>query len=215
MLALLRGVPRVGRWPRLLVAGTCLLLALASAVGSRSPAERPAAHTAPVVVAARALPVGHVLARDDVDVVRWPVAVRSAGTQANPSAIVGRRLAGPVGAGEPITGLRLIGPDLATALRRGLIAAAVPLGDPHAGDLVRAGDRIDLLETRRPPGPLAGAPVTAGTVRTVATRCLTLAVLPATALADAELVLAVDPETAAHITRDVATHVFTAVVAPP
>jgi Flp pilus assembly protein CpaB len=211
---LARQLPHIGRWPRLLLAGCCLLLALQSAIGPE-PSAAPAGSTAPVVVAARPLPAGHVLARRDLEVARWPPAIRPPGTPGNPASVVGRRLAGAVGPGEPITAPRLMGADLALALPVGLVAAPVVLGDPHAADLVRAGDRVDLLATAKPLDPLTGATAGTADVQVVSTRSLVLAVLPADATADAELVLAVDRHTALRITRASATQLFTAVVAQP
>jgi Flp pilus assembly protein CpaB len=204
----------VGRWPRLLLAGCCLLLALASAVNGRRTAQ-PLTHTVPVVVAARDLPAGHQLTRRDLRVARWPPPLRPAGARGDPTAVTGRRLAGPIGGDEPITGSRLIGADLAAALPRRLVAVAVTLDDEHAVELVRPGDRIDLLEAARPVDPLAGDSEASTRITELATHASVLAVLPATASSGAELVVAVDRSTAVRITRDTATHVFTAVVVPP
>jgi Flp pilus assembly protein CpaB len=214
VLRLRRYLPRIGRWPRLLLAGCCVLLALASAVNAK-PAAEPLAHTAPVVVAASDLPAGHQLSRTDLTVEHWPPELRPAGARGDPSVLTGRRLAGPVGDGEPITDTRLIGADLTTGLSRLLVAAAVTLGDDHAVELVRPGNRVDLLEADRPVDPLAGAPRGTTEVADLATHVAVLAVLPATESSDAELVVAVDRPTAVRISRDSATHVFTAVVVPP
>jgi Flp pilus assembly protein CpaB len=209
-----RRLPPIGRWPRLLLAGCCLMLALLSAV-SADPAPAPGGRTTPVVVAARRLPAGHVLARRDVVVAHWLPETRPVGAAAVPGPLLGRRLAGPVGGGEPVTPTRLIGADLAAGLSPGSVAAAVTLGDPHAADLVRAGDRIDLLATGKPLDTLAGPAPARSRVRVLAADRLVLAVLPATTAADAELVLAVDRASALRITRDSATQLFTAVVVPP
>lgn len=209
-----RPLPRIGRWPRLLLAGTCLLLALSSALGARHGSPR-ATRTSSVVVAARDLPAGHRLARRDVSVVRWPLALRPAGSRSALAAVVGRRLAGPVTAREPITAPRVVGADLAAGLRPGLVAAAVTLGDPHAVDLVRAGDYVDLLEAAGQPGFVDASQQPSPAVRTVASQTLVIAALPATGDAAAELIVAVAPKTAMRITRDAASQVFTAVVVPP
>lgn len=214
MFRLRRYIPRIGRWPRLLLAGCCLLLALASAVSGK-PAAEPLTRTAPVVVAASDLPAGHQLTRADLTVMRWPPQLRPAGALDDPSALTGRRLAGPVGDGEPITNIRLVGADLAAGLPHRLVAAAVALGDDHAVELVRPGNLVDLLESDRPVDPLAGAPSRTSDVTDLATHVAVLAVLPATESSDAELVLAVNRPTAVRISRDSATHVFTAVVVPP
>lgn len=214
MLRLRRYLPRIGRWPRLLLAGCCVLLAVASAV-NRKPAAQAGPRTVGVVVAARDLPAGHLLARADLTVARWPPGLRPDGARGDPSELTGRRLAGPVAADELITSTRLIGADLATGLRHQLVAAAVTLGDEHAVELVRAGDRVDLLEAARPVDPLAGGTTGPTDVADLAAHVQVLAVLPATESSDAELVVAVDRPTAVRITRDTATHVFTAVVVPP
>jgi Flp pilus assembly protein CpaB len=192
-----------------------LLLAAGSALGASSKRHAAAGHTVPVVVAARSLPAGHSLTRRDVMVQRWPAHLRPVAARGDPADLAGRRLAGPVDRGEPITSSRLLGSDLTTGLAPGEVAAAVSLGDSHATDLVRAGDRIDLLAADRPADPLAAAPPAQPDVDVIAAGCRVLAVLPATAEADAELVVAVDQRTAVRITRDSATQVFTAVAAPP
>src|SRR5579862_2422378 len=70
-------LPRLGRAPRLCLAGACLLLALLSATGAKhGPAPAP---SVAVLVAARDLPAGHTLARSDVAVGRWPPDLRPAG----------------------------------------------------------------------------------------------------------------------------------------
>jgi Flp pilus assembly protein CpaB len=216
MFASLRGrLPRIGRVPRLLVAATCLLLALASAVGGKA-RSRQRSSGVPVVVAARDLPAGHRLAARDLAVLYLPRAARPAAARAGPGALTGARLAGPVTAREPITPAELVGASLASGLGRGLLAAPVAVGDPHVVDLIRRGDRIDLLEAARPPDVLDAAPSALSTrVDTVARASLVLAVLPEQDSAGAELIIATDRRTASRITRDSASHVFTPVVVPP
>jgi Flp pilus assembly protein CpaB len=201
---------RLGRFPRLCAVGICLLLAAQSAVAHR--AARPAGgRTVPVLVSARTLPAGHVLSAGDLRQARWPAADRPPGAPAAPAAVVGRRLAGPMGVGEPITGTRLIGRDLTAGLSGDLVAAAVPLADPHAVELVRPGDRIELLSTRRTDDLSAPGP---GRIEELAADARVLAVL-AGSDDGAELVVAVSRPVAGRIVRDGPTHVFTAVLAPP
>jgi Flp pilus assembly protein CpaB len=199
----------------LLLAGCCVLLALASAVNGKT-AAKPVGHTVPVVVAGSDLPAGHQLRRADLTVGRWPPGLRPTGARGDPASLVGRRVAGPIGTGEPVTSTRLIGADLTAGLPRRLVAAAMALGDSHTIDLVRPGDRVDLLEADRPTDPLAGdASDAPSNVVDLASHVVVLAVLPATESSDAELVVAVDRATAVRITRDSPAHVFTAVVVPP
>ncbi len=212
--SLRRPLPRIGRVPRLLLAGSCVLLALTSALGAK-PSTARVPRAVGVVVARRDLPAGRLLVRHDLTLARWPAALRPAGTRGDPALLVGRRLAGPIAAREAVTTQRLVGADLAAGLAAGLVATPVVLDDPHAADLVRAGNRIDLLEAARPPEIADLAHLAAPEVRTVATHSLVLAVLAATADAEAELIVAVDRTTAVRITRDTSGHVFTAVVVAP
>lgn len=207
-------LPRLGTRPRLLLAGVCLLFAVGSTLGAKHTGVRPAATTA-VVVAVRDLPAGHLLGHLDVRVARWPVGIRPAGARGDPASVVGKRLGGPIRAGEAITPTRLLGPDLAAGLARGLAAATVAVADPHAADLIRAGDHVDILETGRPPEFAEPTAAIAARVRAVAQDVVVLAALPATDAADAELVVAVDRTTALRLTRDGTSHLFTAVVVPP
>jgi Flp pilus assembly protein CpaB len=205
-------LPRIGRTPRLLIAATCLLMALASALGS---GPKPAAAGGrPVVVAARDLPAGHVLGRADLAVARLPAALRPAGARAGPAAFVRQRLAGPIGAREVLTASRLVSADLAAGLGR-LVAAAVPLDDPRAADLLRPGNRIDLLEATRAPDVLDAALSRPPPVTIAAAGVLVLAVLPQRDDGSADLIVAIARTTALTITRDRSGHVFTAVVVPP
>ena len=205
-------LPRIGRVPRLLIAGVCLLMALASALGAK---HRTTTVGVPTVVAARDLPAGRVLARADLRVVRMPAEIRPVGARADPSSVVRRRLAGALGVREVITSARLVGAELARGLGAGLVAAAVPMDDSRAVDLVQVGDRVDLLEAPRAPDVLDAAPITAPRVQTAAAGVRVLAVLPSRDGDGAELIVAIDRGTVLRITRDRSGHVFTAVVVPP
>jgi Flp pilus assembly protein CpaB len=208
---------RIGKWPRLCAVGLCLLLALSSALGGKHAAPSRRLETTPVVVAARDLPAGHTLSPRDLAVARWPTRIRPTSATTDPHALIGRRLAGRVAAREALTSSRIVGRDLTYGLAAGLAAVPVSVDDPHTADVVRAGDRIDLLATPRP-DDVARAPSRAGSdppVHTVTSRALVLAVLPGTDTADAALVLAVDAATAARIARDRSRQTFTVVLEPP
>jgi pilus assembly protein CpaB len=214
--SLRRRLARIGRWPRLIAAGICLVLAVSSALDARRGSSRRGA-SAPVVVATRPLPAGHVITRHDIAVRRWPTAVRPGAARAGPSQVLGRRLAGPVTAREPITSTRLLGNDLTTGLHAGEVATPVVVDDAHLSDLVHAGDLVDLIATPRTSDPPAAA--TATDLTTVARRVVVLAVLPGSADVLAapatELILAVARDTATRITRLRSTQVFTALADPP
>jgi Flp pilus assembly protein CpaB len=206
-------LPRLGRWPRLCAVGICLCLAAASALQSRHPRTSATAGTA-VVVAWRDLPAGHTLGRDDVSVTRWPPGLRPAGARGDPAGLIGQRLSGPVHAREPLLDTRLVGATLARGLAAGTVAAPVQLDDPHATDVVHAGDRVTVLETPRLLGDAADA-LPKATVSRLADHVLVLAVLPARDVETGEVVLAVDAATAVQIARDRPTQVFTLLVDPP
>jgi pilus assembly protein CpaB len=190
-----------------LLATGALLLAL------RSPP--PAATAGPaavaVAVAAADLPTGTVLAPRDLAVARLPDGAAPAGTVADPGELVGRRLAGSVRAGEPLTDVRLVGPGLTAGLPDGQVAAPVRLADLAVTGLLRTGDRVDVLATA----------ADAERAETVAARALVLAAPgppadPAVAGDDAGLlVLAVDAATAARLAAVATTSTLTVSLPPP
>ena len=73
---------------------------------------------------------------------------------------VGRVLAAPLRAGEPVTDVRLVGPADRGPTR--LVAVPVRLPDPGMVALLRVGDRIDLLATDPRGGGAAWSRPTAG-----------------------------------------------------
>jgi Flp pilus assembly protein CpaB len=158
-----------------------------------------------VVVAARDLPPGTVLAGADLTVARWPASLRPAGTVADPSDALGRILAGGVRAAEPLTDVRFVGTGLTELLPPGLVAAPVRLADLAVSALVEAGDRVDVL---------AAAP-DAGQAEVVAEGALVLAA-PGAPVADGQpdpvaglLLLAVEPATAARLAAAATTSTLT------
>jgi pilus assembly protein CpaB len=214
------GLSRLGQllgvWPRRLIALACLLLAGLSALH----ADRPSAHadvaTAEVVVAARELTAGTVLGADDIRVASWPATLRPVTAVANPTAAIGRTVAGPVGSGEMITTTRLVGNDLAAGLPVGLIAVAVPLVDSGTAALIHAGDRVDLLS---PPSDTT-SPVPSGSraATMVAADVLVLAVVsrdPGLTGSNGQLVVAVDQPTELRIAGAISTPMLATLIKPP
>jgi pilus assembly protein CpaB len=126
---------------RLLAAGTAAT-AVAIGLGVVAPPPPP---TRPVVVAAADLPGGGVLSADDLRVRRFSPAIVPAGAAATPQRMLGRVLAAPVRAGEPVTDVRVVGPGLVGGLGPGMVAAPVRIADADSAALVRVGDRIDVL----------------------------------------------------------------------
>jgi Flp pilus assembly protein CpaB len=101
--------------------------------------------TVSVLVAARDLPAGTVLADDDLVTTAFrpgsaPDSVAGRGRA------VGRTLAAPLRRGEPVTDVRLVAPSLLAGYP-GLVAVPVRIPDPGTVGLLRVGDRVDLLVT--------------------------------------------------------------------
>jgi Flp pilus assembly protein CpaB len=220
--SLRRRLPRLGRWPRLCAAGICVTLAVSSAVSARRDATAKGS-TAPVVVAVRALPAGHVLIGLDVVVRQWPARVRPGAARASPNEVVGRRLAGPIAADEAITSTRLLGRDLTTGLDDNSVAAPIAVDDAHLADLIHPGDRVSVLATPRRSewaGTGAGTDTNSSTdVTVVVTRAVVLAVLAdpgdGVGTAATEIVVAVPRETATRIARLRSSRVFAVLGDPP
>lgn len=158
----------LARHRRLLSAGL-LAAGVAAALQALAPAPDP---TALVWTAARDLPAGHLLEAGDLAATPWPRAiVPTAALAPRP----GTTLASPLRRGEPLTDARLLGPGLLREQPPGTLAAPVRLADPSVADLLRPGDRIDLVAG----APLGEQLVTAGAPE------------PGTLLSEDTLVLAV------------------------
>lgn len=117
------------------LAGIALVLAAMPAAGTDG---------VPVWVAARDLDAGTTLTASDVRVASYPHALAPAG--GSPGDLVGRVVAGPLRAGEPLTDLRVAGPALIARVA-GPGAAAVPvrLADPAVASVLHPGDRVDVV----------------------------------------------------------------------
>jgi pilus assembly protein CpaB len=107
-----------------------------------------------VVVAAHDLPGGEPLGSGDLAIARLPPSVVPTGSVTALGATIGRTLAAPMRAGEPLTDVRLVGPRLVDALRLGLVATPIRVADAAVAGLLRPGDRVDVLAT--PADPAAG-----------------------------------------------------------
>jgi pilus assembly protein CpaB len=127
------------------LAVAALVLAVRPPPGPVASAQRPP--TVPVVVAAVDLPAGTSLQDAGLAVVSWPAPLAPAGSARLTAELTGRRLAGPVRAGEPVTDVRLVGPGLTALLGTGEQAVPVRLADLAVAASLRAGDRVDVLAT--------------------------------------------------------------------
>lgn len=101
----------------------------------------PAPPSVPVLVAARDLPAGTVLASSDVRLVD----AASAPSGALPMAdAVGATLTIGLPEGVPVVGTMVLGPGLADAAPPGWVVVPVSLADAVLAQLLRVGDRVDL-----------------------------------------------------------------------
>ncbi|NVM97240.1 RcpC/CpaB family pilus assembly protein [Arthrobacter sp. SDTb3-6] len=162
---------RLWRWVRRrrrLAAALLLCAAAAIAVQQLTPAP-PA--TAPVLVAARDLPAGHVLALADLTAAAVSPAMVPAGSLAPPGSEVlagqgvkgppgsaavasrsghaptwvGMRLSGPVRRGEVVTDAALLGDGLLVGAAPGSQAVPLRLTDPTTVQLLRQGQQVDVV----------------------------------------------------------------------
>jgi Flp pilus assembly protein CpaB len=101
----------------------------------------PAGPTVTVEVAAHDLTAGSVLTKGDLVPRSYPAGVAPVGSAGR---AVGRTLAAPVRAGEPVTDVRLVAPSILDGYP-GRVALPVRIADAASVGLVRSGDHIDLV----------------------------------------------------------------------
>lgn len=101
----------------------------------------PPGPTVTVEVAAHDLAAGAVLTGPDLVRRTYPAGLAPVGSVER---AVGRTLAGPVRAGEPVTDVRLVAPSLLAGYP-GRVALPVRIADAAAVGLLRSGDRVDLV----------------------------------------------------------------------
>lgn len=114
--------------------------------------QPPGAATVPVVAAAAAMPVGHLIAAGDLKIVDWPEQHQPADGFADPQEAVGRITATAIDPGEALGPNRVMSPGvlggLAGSAESDVVAVGVRLADPGEARLLRPGDMIDLLAAR-------------------------------------------------------------------
>jgi hypothetical protein len=135
---------------RRLLAALCALVAVWA--GLRATVA-PAAPLVPVTVAAHDLGAGTVLGSGDLTTVGFAPGSVPSGHLRDP---VGRRLAGPLRRGQPITDTALVGAALVRD-RPDLVALPVRLPDTAMAELLRVGDEIDLVSADPQGGPAVTA----------------------------------------------------------
>ncbi|WP_067476715.1 SAF domain-containing protein [Nocardia amamiensis] len=115
----------------------------------------PQTERTPVVVAARDLAPGRLIEPGDLRSSPREAGTLPAGAVADPAAVVGATLTGAMRQGEVFTDLRVIGPRLAAAATGARDARIVPirLADTAVADILRAGDRVDVISAEDSNGP--------------------------------------------------------------
>ncbi|MCM6775176.1 SAF domain-containing protein [Nocardia sp. CDC159] len=126
----------------------------------------PQARSADVVIATRDLSPGRVLSAADLRVVARPAGLLPEGSVREVSALVGATVSGAVRAGEMLTDLRVLGARLAQVATGVADARIAPirLADNAVADILRVGDRVDVVTAERSEGD----PAHAGPPRTLA-----------------------------------------------
>jgi pilus assembly protein CpaB len=110
------------------------------------------AASTPVAVAARDLPLGTVLAREDVELVQWPSGAVPQSYATSAEEVVGRGLITQVAAGEPLLTSKLAdkeaGGGLPIVIPEGMRAVSVRVNEVIAvAGFVVPGTRVDVLVT--------------------------------------------------------------------
>ncbi|MEU7631519.1 SAF domain-containing protein [Nocardia sp. NPDC049220] len=115
----------------------------------------PGAERTTIVLADRDLAPGHLLAAGDLRSAPREAGTLPAGVVADPAALVGATLTGAMREGEVFTDLRVVGPRLAAAASGTRDARIVPirLADTAVAEILRAGDRVDVVGAEETAGP--------------------------------------------------------------
>jgi Flp pilus assembly protein CpaB len=124
---------------RRLLAATFAGLAVLAALT----ALRPSDGLEPVLVARHDLSSGHPVTADDVRTARVPAASVPEHTLDRDEAI-GRRVAGPMRAGEPLTDVRVVRPGSLAGYGTDAVLTTV-LIDPVGASTLATGDRVDVV----------------------------------------------------------------------
>src|SRR5690625_7621570 len=93
--------------------------------------------------------------------VQVPPGIMPQAALSDKSQITGETVTAPVPAGLIITPAALAGPDLYSSVPAGTVATPVRFSDPELLQLLRPGDRIDVLFTRQAALPVDTAEVVA------------------------------------------------------
>ncbi|MFF3569580.1 SAF domain-containing protein [Nocardia jiangxiensis] len=117
----------------------------------------PAAQRVEVVVAAHDLPPGRAVTAADLRTAAFTANTLPGGAIHEPAPLLGATLSAPMRAGEIFTDLRVLGPRLAAAATAAPDARIVPirLADNAVAEILRTGDRVDVVAAAEPDTPAA------------------------------------------------------------
>ncbi|MDN5789847.1 MAG: SAF domain-containing protein [Micrococcales bacterium] len=132
---------RLRRWGAALLAGLAVLVAVTALGAARN--ERAGVAT---IVAARDLPAGAVLTRDDLRLATIPAGGRPATGLTAYGEVIGNVTAGPISARDLVTPERLLGSDLLAGQPAGHVALTLPVRG-GAGTGLTPGVHVDVYAT--------------------------------------------------------------------
>src|SRR5688572_13739111 len=117
---------------------------------ARMPLKQVEVGSVPVVVAAKAVPMGTRLTRDHLKLVAWPARTPVPGAFADPAQLVDRGVLVPIGEHEPITAGKVAGPEAGAGLPpiipEGMRAISVRVNEVvGVAGFVLPGTRVDVL----------------------------------------------------------------------
>lgn len=117
---------------------------------ARMPLKQVEVGSVPVVVAAKAVPMGTRLTRDHLKVAAWPARTPVPGAFADPALLVDRGAIVPIGEHEPITAGKVAGPEAGAGLPpiipEGMRAISVRVNEVvGVAGFVLPGTRVDVL----------------------------------------------------------------------
>lgn len=139
-----REVGRAISWHRRLLAAALAAASAAAVIHLTQPAPP---ETVQLLVADRDLSGGSELAEDDLRQIAVPPEAVPDGAVRPGDSLSDQVLASPLRAGEPLTNVRLVRPDLAASYGDDLVAAPTRIFDQDATHVLRVGDRVDVLAT--------------------------------------------------------------------
>lgn len=86
-----------------------------------------------------------MLGSGDLVTSEWPRGTAPAAAITADHLPLGRTIAGPMRAGEPLTDVRLVQPGLLEGYPAGDVLATIRVADPATGSLIAVGDAVDVI----------------------------------------------------------------------